>query len=386
MGQSDNGGKKTSRKVILQATTILILLALLLVVLGYLYLHFAVGYKINDLINDIVGNLLGVLAAFLVFDILYNQLTQDAYTKETSQQITKTLMGDPEVLDAFSTEDKEKFIVSTISSIVKDDDTVDMLVTNMDKYFHQVSREKIRKSFHYNISVSTEFPTVYETFPGFSENAYFYVQEILDYEVKYLTKKDDKFKTKEVKLGFSFDKRSLDTGLLDKDNDADFNACIFNEDLDITKEAVDYFRSLANDSDRLREEFSKLFTPVIRLDDSLGELKRVELKDKGIIAAYEIDYDCREEKKEHSIRIIFHMPKLWDSIFEVTLVDPTKEPKITFDYIPDKMDVTMYSYLNKEDKANDGAYEQVNGIFDVTIKDEWIYPKSGIVFRVKQKY
>ena len=80
------------------------------------------------------------------------------------------------------------------------------------------------------------------------------------------------------------------------------------------------------------------------------------------------------------------MPKLWDSIFEVTLVDPTKEPKITFDYLPDKMDVTMYSYLNKEDAANDGAYEQVNGIFDITIKDEWIYPKSGIVFNVKRKF
>lgn len=385
MERPDFGGKKPSRKVILQATTILILLALLLVVLGYLYLHFACGYKINDLVNDIVGNLIGVLAAFLVFDILYNQLTQDAYTKETSQQITRTLMGDPEILDAFSKEDKKKFIVSTVRSIVKDEDAVDMLVTNMNKYFTSVTSEKIRKSFDYSISVSTEFPSAYENFPGISEDKYFYVQEILDYEVKYLSQKDEKFKAKEVKIGFSFDKRSLDTGLLDVDEDLDFNACIFNETLDITREAVDYFRTLSNDNHRLKEEFARLFTPVIRLDEALGELKRVELKDRGIIASYGIEYDSSEKKKEHSIRIIFHMPKLWDSIFEVTLVDPTREPKITFDYLPDRMDVTMYSYLNKEGGANDGAYEQVNGIFDITIKDEWIYPKSGIVFNVKRK-
>lgn len=386
MGRSDFGGNKPSRRVIIQATTILILLALLLVVVGYFYLHFACGYKINDLINDIVGNLIGVLAAFLVFDILYNQLTQDAYTKETSQQITKTLMGDPEILDAFSTEDKKKFIVSTLRSIVKDEDTVDMLGTNMNKYFASATSEKIRKSFNYSISVSTEFPAAYENFPGIPEGEYFYVQEILDYKIKYLSRKDEKFRTKNIKIGFSFDKRSLDTGLLDKDDDSDFNACIFNETLEITKEAVDFFRTIANDSVKLKEEFSRLFTPVIRLDDALGELKRIELKDRGIIATYEIDYDCSEEKKEHAVRIIFHMPKLWDSIFEVTLVDPTKEPKITFDYLPDKMDVTMYSYLNKEDAANDGAYEQVNGIFDITIKDEWIYPKSGIVFNVKRKF
>ena len=79
------------------------------------------------------------------------------------------------------------------------------------------------------------------------------------------------------------------------------------------------------------------------------------------------------------------MPKMWDSIFEVTLVDPTKDPKVSFDYMPGKMDVTMYSYLNKENEANDGAYEQKNGIFDIAIKDEWIYPKSGIVFLVRKK-
>ena len=79
------------------------------------------------------------------------------------------------------------------------------------------------------------------------------------------------------------------------------------------------------------------------------------------------------------------MPKLWNSIFEATLVDPTKGPKITFDYVPDKADVTMYSYLNKESKSNEGAYEQKNGMFLIDTNGEWIYPKSGVVFFVKKK-
>ena len=81
----------------LSATMVLVLIALLLVFVGYTYLALKNGYTLDDLIDNIVGNLIGVLAAFLLFDILNNKLTQDAYARETSQQITKTLMGEPEI-------------------------------------------------------------------------------------------------------------------------------------------------------------------------------------------------------------------------------------------------------------------------------------------------
>ena len=84
-----------------------------------IYLALKNGYTIDDLIDNIVGNLIGVLAAFLLFDILNNKLTQDAYARETSQQITKTLMGEPEILDSFSDEDKKTFLKSTISSMIR---------------------------------------------------------------------------------------------------------------------------------------------------------------------------------------------------------------------------------------------------------------------------
>lgn len=120
----DNQKQKKKKSVMgtLSATMVLVLIALLLVFVGYTYLALKNGYTLDDLIDNIVGNLIGVLAAFLLFDILNNKLTQDAYARETSQQITKTLMGEPEILDSFSDEDKKTFLKSTIASMIKDED------------------------------------------------------------------------------------------------------------------------------------------------------------------------------------------------------------------------------------------------------------------------
>ncbi|MEE0433646.1 MAG: hypothetical protein UDF85_12125, partial [Lachnospiraceae bacterium] len=93
--------------------------------------------------------------------------------------------------------------------------------------------------------------------------------------------------------------------------------------------------------------------------------------------------DRNEASGEHLVSIYFKMPRVWNSIFEVTLVDPTKEPHIKLKY-KNGMDVTMYSYLNKESTANVGACIQRAGLYDIAIKDEWIYPKSGVIFHIKK--
>lgn len=373
--------KKRLKLTTWSATAILVLVAVMLVAGGYIYLTIKNGYAFTDLIDNIVGNLIGVLSAFLLFDILYNKLTQDAYAEETSQQIAKTLMGDPETLDAFSDEDKQAFLVSTVKSMIGDDDAVDMMVGNMKKYFDSAKLARIRKSFHYTITLTTELPENYDVLPGTGEGKYFYVQENLNYEVKYLSGRDTRLGGDKVKIGFSFDKRSLDAGLLESDKDPEFSRCIFNESLDITKEAVEYIRGLSGTE--LKRLMDDLLTVVLKVDGKQGILDTVDIRDGGIVATY--DVKNLVVKDEYTIRIIFHMPKLWNSIFEVTLVDPTKEPKITFDYMPGTMDVTMYSYLNKGNESNDDAYEDQNGLYDIAIKNEWIYPKSGIVFSVRKK-
>lgn len=373
--------RKIINKVTKNATVILFLSAVIIVILGYGYLAMFCGYTLNDLINDAVGNLTGVFAAFIIFDIINNKLTQDAYSKEISQHITKTLMGDPTTLGAFSDEDKKAFMKSTIASIADDADKVDIIIDRVTTYLDNKKTSRIRKSFTYIINVITEFPNIYKDFPGVKENMYFYVQEKLNYEVKYLSEQGKNLKSKEIKLGFLFDKRHLDTGLIGSDHNSEFSTCIFNENLDITKDAIDYFKNLSKEE--LKKVYDELFSVSLKIDAVSGRLQNVKILQEGIIAIYEVD--CDFERKEHAVGIIFHMPKLWDSVFEVTLVDPTKDPKIIFDYMPEKMDVTMYSYLNKEKTTNEDAYEGQNGLYDIVTRDEWIYPKSGVVFSVRRK-
>lgn len=356
----DNQKQKKKKSVMdtLSATMVLVLIALLLVFVGYTYLALKNGYTLDDLIDNIVGNLIGVLAAFLLFDILNNKLTQDAYARETSQQITKTLMGEPEILDSFSDEDKKTFLKSTITSMIKDEDAVDMLSTNMEKYFDRARGARIRKMFDYTINLEPNLTEEYVKagFPGAIDGKYYLIDEELKFSVKCLGGTDENYTGDVIRLGFAYDKKSLDGGLLETGQDADFTKSIFNEDLVVEPEAVDFINSIP--ADKVRDVINDLFMPILRIDnsgDNDDEAQfEVERKSNGFILKFKLDFDRNEASGEHLVSIYFKMPRVWNSIFEVTLVDPTKEPHIKLKY-KNGMDVTMYSYLNKESTANVGA-------------------------------
>ena len=300
MPEKDNKQKKiTHKRIILEATVILILCALVLVILGYVFLHYYCNYTFPDLVSDVIGNLIGVLAAFLLFDIVYNKLTQDAYAKETSQQITKTLMGEPEILDAFSEDDKQSFIRSTVTSMLQDEDAVDMIVTNMEKYFNHVRGARIRKSFDYVVSLDSKLPQEYidEGFPNASENddKYYLIDEEIKFNVKYLSEIDDSY-GEIVSIGFAYDKKSLDDGLLEIDRNgknADFSKCIFNEDLVVEPEAINYINEIPED--QVVDKINKLFMPILRIDnsdsDSEDSLIKVDRKKNGIVLRFKINYE-----------------------------------------------------------------------------------------------
>ena len=385
MSNSDNN-KKQNSKITWTATAMCFLVAFTIIILGYTYMIITdPNYGFRDFVDSIVGNLIGVLAGFCVFDILYNKLTQDAYAKETSQQITKTIMGDPETLDAFSDNDKKNFLKSTLVSMVRDEDAVDLLTTNMSKYFDGARSSRIRKMFDYTITLDDVLSPEYgkKEFPGWDDNSYFFLDEELKFTVKYLSKLDVNYTGEDICIGFAYDKKSLDSGLLEDGTDADFSKCIFNEDLVITPEAVKFINRL--DEEKVRDVINDLFVPTLWVDGDGGreeDLVEVERKQNGLIFKFKLDYD--RTANEHSVRVYFKMPRLWDHIFEVTLVDPTKNPHIKLKYKSD-MDVTMYSYLNKDDQSNVGAYITRADLYEISIKDEWIYPKSGVLFHIKRK-
>ena len=205
----------------------------------------------------------------------------------------------------------------------------------------------------------------------------------MKFTVKYLSKLDVNYTGDDICIGFAYDKKSLDSGLLEDGKDADFSKCIFNEDLVITQEAVKFINSL--EEEKVRDVINDLFVPTLWVDGDGGreeDLVEVERKQNGLIFKFKLDYD--RTAKEHSVRVYFKMPRLWNHIFEVTLVDPTKNPHIKLKYKSD-MDVTMYSYLNKEDQSNVGAYITRADLYEISIKDEWIYPKSGVLFHIMRK-
>ena len=387
MNNSDKN-KKTNinSKITWTATAMCFLVAVIIIISGYVFMLVTdPNYGFRDFVDSVVGNLIGVLAGFCVFDILYNKLTQDAYARETSQQIAKTLMGDPETMDAFSEEDKKAFLKSTLVSMLRDDDAVDLLTTNMGKYFDGAKSARIRKAFDYIITVEDKLTPDYETydFPGLKENRYFLLDEEFKFTVKYLSGNDVNFSGDYVCLGFAYDKRSLDSGLLEDGKDADFSKCIFNEDLVVTPEAIKYINSIPNDE--VTAVINALFVPTLWVDGDGGreeDLVEVERKQNGLIFKFKLEYD--KTRMEHDVRIYFKMPRLWDHIFEVTLVDPTKNPHIKLKYKSD-MDVIMYSYLNKEDQSNAGAFVKRADLYEISIKDEWVYPKSGVLFHIRRK-
>lgn len=372
--------KKINSQNIRNSYIILYLVVLAIIVIGEIIIAKIRGFSFMDLFQDTIGNLMGVLAAFLIFDIFHEKMSKDSYAAEMSQHILETLMANPEALDLFTSEQKNSFMEASIKSIVEDDDATEMINNNIQNYLKGSMGYRIRTHFDYKFEIYNTLPTAYDWFEDKSK--YFYVQEILNYEVKYLKEEANNINSDEVKIGFVFDNKSLDTVLRQKKNDADFDKCIFREELDISREDLEKLREMSDEE--FQQKFVEMFKVDVQINRCSGKLTQVSLKDTGIIATYKVCLDVNATK--HFARIIFHMPKLWGTLLEVALVDPTKAPKITVSYPEDIMDVEMISFLSKgEESSLEVAHEQNNGIYDIALNTEWIYPISGMVFSVSKK-
>ena len=360
--------------IILYVVTLLILFVLVMISFGKGY------FSGEDFIENIINNIIGIIPPLLIFDFFHEKLSRDASAIEMSNKITETLMSNPEMLELFTEEQRKNFICSTIESIVKDEETTDMISSNLHNYLFLNPDYRLKTSFDYDFVLEESLPEVYNEMIG--KDQYLYVQERLNYRVKYLSSKSNKAKTNEIKIGFVFDNKSLDNCLRDKKSDPDFDHCIFRENLDILKEDIDFFKRLSGTE--LKAKFQAMFKLDVRIDGCKGEIKEVIVKESGIVVKMFVGHNVHAT--EHIVRIIFHMPKRWDSLLEVALMDPTHAPKISVSYPEDKMNVEMFSFLSKgEETSLETAHEQLNGIYDIAINNEWIYPISGIIFMINKK-
>ena len=379
---------------------------LLLIILGELFLFMSdPDVSLKDLLKDTIGNLMGVLAAFIVFDIAHEWMSKESYASEISEQILDTLMYHPEAMELYENDQKKVFVNAFIGSIVSDPDAAEMIENHLDTYlltpddFKQktdltAADCRIKTAFSYRFVLETERTQAFGALrTDAAEDPYFYVQEELNYTVKYLDQKGNNMNSEFVRIGLIYDNAGLDAFLRESKNGEElevFKNCIFREILDIEPEDRAIFKELQDQDhkDELRNLAHRMFRPHIAIDRTKGELYDVKVgsfkgRDYGLLFTFKVAHD--RTAAEHDISLIFHMPKRWDSIIEVALVEPTKDPQISISYNEDAMDVEMYSFLNRGDASSyDNTLEEENGVYSIALSNEWVYPISGTVFFVRK--
>lgn len=365
--------EKRRNYIILYMVTMFVWIALVI-------FSFLKGYFTGqEFIVNVVNNIIGILPPILIFDFFNEKLSRDSAAIEMSNKITETLMSNPETLDLFTEEQKKNFIKSTIASIVRDEDATEMVNDSLRNYLFSSTDYRIRTAFDYDLEFHEKLPSTFDEIFADTDN-YFYVQEKLYYDVKFLCESSNNLKDDIIKIGFVFDNKNLDNVLREKKTEDVFQNCIFRETLDMELCDIITLKNLIKDKDT----FQRLFKLDLQIDRFKSELIDIIMSDAGIVCAFKVGHDI--SLNTHTVRIIFHMPKRWNSVLEVALVDPVKAPKISVSYPEDKMDVEMYSFLSKgEESSLEMAHEHLNGIYDITISSEWLYPISGMVFSINRK-
>lgn len=398
--------KKISKQSKKLGYILLYVIVLVLILLGEIFLFVSdPDASLMDLLKDTVGNLMGVLAAFLLFDIAHEWMSKESYASEISEQILDTLMYHPEAMELYENDQKKVFVNAFISSIVEDQDAADMLKNHLGTYLQTKEdfRQKtnltaadcrIKTAFSYRFVLETERTLAFQALrTDVGRDPYFYVQEELNYTVKYLAPKGNNMNSEFVKIGLIYDNGGLDAFLRSSKNGEErevFKNCIFREILDIEPEDKAIFRELQDQqhSAELVKLAHRMFRPHLTIDRTKGELYDVQVgsynsRDYGLLFTFKVAHD--QTATEHDVSLIFHMPKRWDSIIEVALVEPTKDPQISISYNEDAMDVEMYSFLNKGDASSyDNTLEEENGVYSIALSNEWVYPMSGTVFFVRK--
>ncbi len=401
--EDNQKGKKIYRRDINKGYVILYLVVFIIIIIGEIILVvLGDSFSPADLAKDTIGNLMGVLVAFLIFDIAHERMSKDSYASEISEQILDTLRYHPEALELYENDQKKEFVNAFISSIVDDKDAAEMINNHLNSYLltEKDFKEKIgitekdcriRTAFSYRFVLETERTSAFEDLRAQKDSRgfdpYFYVQEELNYKVKYLAPKGNYTDREEVKIGFIYDNAALDRflrGNKSEQHDELLKNCLFRESLDIEDIDKEMFDQMSNDKTKLIAMIKKMFRPHLNIDRCRGEIVDVNvIPDSGVIIVFKVGHDVKAF--EHTIDIVFHIPKKWNTVIEVALVEPTKEPRISLSYSEDAMDVEMYTFLNKgESSSYENTSENENGVYSIALIDEWVFPISGVVFPVRR--
>lgn len=365
-------------------------LFLILLILNFVRVYVSGESVLDTLYEDMLGNAIGSLLSILIFDLFYNKLSRDSDLDSIYENIRNTILLDPEILDGISPVRREGYLSSLADSFSEDEDIRDMLKNRMKGYLYDVAYRAVRTRFIYDIELTDRMPDIADMVAD--TDAYYYIQEKLFYSVKYLTNVVNRELDGTFFIAFPFGSMALDQAFRREETQEEMDHIIFRESLEL--EAEDRDRLIAKFVDgpehveNRKASFLEATCLDVRVDGIRAELQDASLaKEKSgemaLIAKFNVTgFD--QGKAQHDVRILFHIPRLKNRPFEVVLSQPTKAPRISLSYEQTAMQVEVMPYLTwSSDTAVVNMLERNNGICEVSIDNDWIYPVSGMVFEIK---
>ncbi|HIW74370.1 MAG TPA: hypothetical protein H9684_08595 [Firmicutes bacterium] len=347
--------------------TITVMLALITTAVWLILLlikHIVSGVDLASLFDDILANILGILPPIILFNFLYEYLTKEHVADEMTEQITQTLMSNPQAIDLFDEQPKKDFVRATIQTLVGDEES-EMVYGVVEPYLSQ--HYNIRRFFRYSITLRD-----YTDNPLFPSDRYMRVYEDLKYKKHYI---GDNTLPPRFQLGFFVSNAELDRELHKQ-------TFLFRENLTIDEAEL---RAMAAWSDEEKRAFAeKEMSLRIFIDDLPCTLEHVVIDPNGIL----VDLSSRHNagKQELKIEVMFNMPQRKGySEFLVSINEPTYSPNIQLSYPESTMQVTMFPFLNDGDECLVQNAMRNTGSCDIYLQEKWIYPMSGVVFIVQDK-
>lgn len=334
----------------------------LVFVIGKIIITSYIGEKfhIMDVVNSIFDNILGILPPIIIFNFAFEYLTQDYVSDEISEQITSTLMSDPDTIQLFEDHVKCDFLKATISAMAKQEtDESNVAMQAIQPYLE--SRFNFRKNFQYFIDVSD-----YPDDEIFKSDAYLRVSEELHY-IKQLAASVSFEQT--FKIGMFIENEMLDRHLRK-------NEYLMREALNIHPCEMKKLLQLAPD---MQKKYI-LNTLKVRayVNNISCDVTDARITANGIEVSFHSSHITNE--KEYKIDITFCMPQSKEhTSFWVSIPEPTYSPTIRFSF-PQNMQATMFPFFNDLEDAVVEQAQRGLGSCNISISEKWIYPVSGAVF------
>ncbi|MFI3200759.1 MAG: hypothetical protein R3Y54_04415 [Eubacteriales bacterium] len=363
---------RTKRRITAMLAVITLAVWIVTMVIKYIFsVQFGYDFSFLDILDGVLDNLLGVLPPIIIFNFIYEDLMQDLQADELSEQITQTLMGNQDSMKLFDRESKTNFLHTTMVSLLEEEKG-NMLFEMIDPYL--TGKYNIRK--HYDYIIKLKKCPMGDAI--FTSNEYVVLEEDFQYK-KCFVNKEGKI-GKVFSIGYFLNEEDLDEELKKE-------SYIFREDLNVHKKDIEALAQLS-DEEKLAfvENFMKLQVCTAGIDESMAQIatmEQVKIDSNGIYIQF-IRNDIGVEENELFVDIRFIMPQVnTRSKFMAAISDPTLSPSIQFIYEEEMAEVIMIPFLNMSTEVR--KTNPIQGVYRISLQDEWLMPMSGIVFMIEIK-